>query len=256
MEFGGKNNFYFCEGRFWKGDPIPQISEFTNAISSFFLSIFGLLCLFYPRKKKLNRVLQYLYILLILCGINSCLFHSSMSKGWKYMDELPMIIMISLGVSEHILAYAQYKKKNLTPVIKHGIQGVMMSYMLLVMVFDIVMEDPIYFRTFFGLPYVVVVYFLYYTYKNTEKYIKYVIRMSVISGLSGLCCWLLDYHFCNQWTVYLYFHSLWHILIGYSTTCLFEILHYYRIKNDNDITVKYILNLIPLIDGKIKKNSF
>lgn len=252
--FGGPNNFFFCEGRLWKGKPFPRIAEFSNAITSLVLSYYGIVCLFFPRNNPLKKTSQYLYVLLILCGICSCIFHSSMSKGWQYMDELPMIIMITFGVSEKILAILNYKNIQLSSVLEHGIKLIMMFYMLSVMVIDIIMEDPTFFRTFFGIPYIIISYMLYLTYKNSEKNIKKIVRNGAICGIIGLISWILDYHLCNQWTVYLYFHSLWHILIGYCTCCLFELLHYYKIKKETEnIEVKYICYVIPIIDGKQKE---
>lgn len=252
--FGGPNNFYFCEGRLWNGNPFPKIAEFSNAITSLVLSLYGIVCLFYTRNIPLKTTSQYLYILLILCGLCSSVFHSSMSKGWQYMDELPMILMITFGVSEKILAVYHYKNIILSPIIKHGIKLIMMFYMLSVMVIDIIMEDPTFFRTFFGIPYIIISFILYDTYQNSGYAIRKIVINGAISGVIGLICWILDYHLCNQVTVYLYFHSLWHILIGYCSCCLFELLHYYKIKKETEnIEVKYICYVIPIIDGKQKK---
>jgi len=241
--WNNETNIKFCEGKMNENYPIENIKEFINGITSLFLSFCGIYGLSVYRKYRLSRTNQLLYTLLIICGIGSCFFHFTLNHGWKMMDEIPMIMLITIGCSYYV--YIANQNNKIKTIL---IDIFALSYLLITIEVDYLEKEPYFFRYLFGIPFIYVIYLLSINKQNCKKDIKSIINKSLFYGISGFFFWILDLFLCNNFTVFLYLHSFWHIHISLCGYYLIEFLQYMNItqKKKTYITVNKILTFVDI----------
>jgi len=86
----------YCESVYFSEVPFQGIHEFGNSISSLVLVFTGVYNLF---QNQPNVIYQYTYSLLIVNGVGSALFHSTLKEFWHSFDIIPMILILSLSIT-------------------------------------------------------------------------------------------------------------------------------------------------------------
>ena len=80
MNFTNVIDTPFCEGK------LLGIPEYLNIFSSLYITYIGYKELI--KKKHMLIDIQKIYVMLILCGLASFMFHYTMFFGWKMFDEI------------------------------------------------------------------------------------------------------------------------------------------------------------------------
>ena len=84
-------NFNNYDHNFCEGD-IYGMPEYFNALTSFVISAFGIMGIFNVYNKDI--IIKMLFMILIMCGLGSVLYHIYGTIGWALFDEFPMILII------------------------------------------------------------------------------------------------------------------------------------------------------------------
>ena len=88
-------NFNDYDHNFCEGD-IYGMPEYFNALTSLVISVFGLLGIYNVYNRDI--IIKILFIILIMCGLGSTLYHTYGTIGWALFDEFPMILIIFLSL--------------------------------------------------------------------------------------------------------------------------------------------------------------
>ena len=262
--------FTFCEGEFYRGQPVESIVEFANTVSSFILFAFGMLGLYGSLHSGI--LIQIMNSLLVLNGIGSILFHATMQFGWSLIDEIPMILMMQVGNTVIVdLVLRLFVKDRGYEKTYHFLATtnvlVYTFYGIFTVTLDATNSNPTLFRILFAAPYLVIVggmlliYFnrpnnvsntvqnspqLMQSYSPNSFYVKLsdplvvdsqleldvysLVWFSIFTGVVGMICWMTDTLACNETISTLRLHAIWHILIAYSTHCQLSMAGYLRAK--------------------------
>ena len=81
----------FCEPKYATS---PYFAEFYNALSSLVYVVAGGVGLIFSRQWVYDWRIQAAWIMLIVVGIGSVLFHSTMRFAMELCDEIPMLLLI------------------------------------------------------------------------------------------------------------------------------------------------------------------
>lgn len=191
-----------------------MIVEFWNSISSLFISVLGVVGVYYYPNATI------LYHTLIPIGITSFYFHATLSLLGQMLDEF--FIAYSIVVSLHYINY--YVCRICNPYYLIVINGAQII---------ILFVNPSLNR-FILFMYAGYCYKIINHIKNTEctdlslKHINIAQKVFIMA----VCCWLIDY-LC---VLPINLHALWHVLIGVSATFIF---HGLRVISSNSLpTIK------------------
>lgn len=178
---------HFCESKVY-----PNRPEYINSISSIFMVFIPLLYEF-PKMISFRRVI----ILIMFNGLASAYYHYNLSWMGKQMNEITMIFIIHIGLSQ-LLNILNYRKK-----IIYYFNDIYIIFMIAINTFPML---DILFPILFLFP-LIELLILIFLLK------KFLIRLDIrpiFIAIFGGFCWILSELLCNK---YLYFgHAIWHIL--------------------------------------------
>jgi len=185
------------------------IIEFWNSISSLIISVLGLVGIYYYPDTAI------LYHTLIPIGITSFYFHATLSVLGQLLDEL--FIAYSIVISLHYVNNYIYKICNpYFLILLNGTQIIVLFINPNINRFILFM--------YAGYCYKIINHIKNTT--STNLSFKY-ITMSQYIFIIALTCWVIDY-VCF---ISINLHAIWHILIGISTSYIFNALRI--VKNNN-----------------------
>jgi len=240
------SNFNFCEGQISAYHHNKYFEEFINSISSLFITFLGVYGLYISRNFKLSKGVIKSYVLLIICGIGSALFHSNLIELFRYLDEFPMIL--SSTYSTYIFSYYFANSR----LLKYLLCLFWYSYCIILMALNIFIHPDL-FRTLFGIPMALTIIII--TIVSIKKnIIRRIIPRLIILPVVAVTLWSIDMHYCCSYIHYLYLHTCWHILIGYTAILIIEIniiFTLYRKKCNMDQIIIY--DKFPLFYADINK---
>ena len=189
------------------------IVEFWNSISSLFISVLGVIGVYYYYPNA-----AILYHTLIPIGLTSFYFHATLSLFGQILDEF--FIAYSIVISLHYINY--YVCRICNPYYLILINGTQII---------ILFVNPTLNR-FILFAYAGYCYKIINHIKNNEcadlplKYITIAQKIFMMA----VCCWLIDY-LC---VLPINLHALWHVLIGVSATFIFHAL---RVISNHDLSI-------------------
>lgn len=214
----------WCENNY---EVTYHIAEFVNSFSSLFISVVGLIGTHY------HPNITVLYINLILIGLTSFYFHSTLSVAGQMADELSIMVAIistTIYINSFILRWIP--------------NGLMLFISIIKFVSMFIFPE---FNRFilFTWSLVILKYFKYF-YDMSSNKIKHNIKMAVMYFATATSCWLIDYMCIHNLSLY-YLHGWWHILIGMCGYYVFvaiddmtiESFSNYNMHNMNKRTPKY-----------------
>ena len=275
--------FTFCEGKYNNNWPINGIEEFGNSVSSFFLTAFGIFGLY--GSVYTGPIIQNLYSALVVNGVGSVLFHATLKRGFKFIDEIPMVIMMAYGntILFDELFYKFIKtpgsvlseKKGYTTLVPHhrylyailsnSITLFFNIYLTFTIALDATNSNPGIFRLLFSLPYaflligLLIVWFNQNKWNNEskdEKEIFSLVWFSIVFGFIGFFSWMSDTYLCiHPFVSYLYLHCIWHISISYTTYCMITLISFIKAHNRGyHVRVNWYLKFIPTVTWILNKH--
>ncbi|KAI8643799.1 alkaline phytoceramidase family protein [Parasitella parasitica] len=228
------------------------IAEFWNTVSSLAMVALGFLGVALHHK-SLGWRLSASYLLIVVVGIGSVLFHATLQFEHQMWDEVPMVwcacqllwVLLDehgyqgIGYTTSISIYCAFAT-YVTSVNKGTTQFFM-------------------FQSSFGLVMWTDLYFVYKLYKNVDN--EQVIRLfhqGCKFLLLALGVWLFDSNFCFVFdhVPNPQFHAWWHVLMCTSLHYFFVACgHESVVRAGERAKIKYFLNTIPYVDKVVKERK-
>lgn len=216
----------FCESM---GEQLPY-PELTNFYSSFFISFIGLIGLYLNFTSNLkSKIIAMTYGLFFINGIGAAGFHYTQQKGWGVIDELSMMIAVSLGsLYLYIMVFKTENIKYNNYVLNIIFSISCVAYLIFGYSLSLFDDTRDFFPIIFTIPTVSLLPPLYFIdthyYKNDttgasnmmKKGVYLCIITAIIWGFSENLCF--HYHFIKN----LYLHSVWHIGFSYGMFLICE----------------------------------
>ncbi|KAI8058649.1 alkaline phytoceramidase family protein [Gilbertella persicaria] len=220
------------------------IAEFWNTLSSLAMVALGWLGVALHHK-SLGWRLSAGYLLIVIVGIGSMLFHATLQFEHQMWDEVPMVwtacYLMWVLLSEHGYQ-SQYHTIGislycaLATFVTSQNKGTTQFYM---------------FQSSFGIVMWTDLYFVYKIYYHTQlAHIKQLFHQGVYLLVLAISVWLFDANLCF---VYAYLpnpqlHAWWHLLMCSSLHYFFVACgHESVVRRGDRAEIKYFLNMIPYV---------
>lgn len=235
----------FCETNFF--DNNEPISSFT----SIFIIVLNILPLFLNKfsillfQNSQIVIIIWIYILLIINGIFSCLFHIMKDKKkWELLDSLTMQMAVFSSILVIVNNYIENKQKIIHYRINIFIYLIFLLFPFIIQIID--MYEIKNFsghsfslgNIFFGLGLlticimIFVMYYVTHKIKIQEKKLYVYIWVGMMFFIIGIFSWFITEYLCKQIGWYAYIgHSVWHITIAYGSVLWIQSLLYLTIQN-------------------------
>jgi dihydroceramidase len=252
------------------------IAEFWNTVSNVLMILAGIYGIYWFNKnnkivsmkkessshKKYPFEVKICFIMLMMVGIGSTLFHMTLLSSMQLLDELPMLYGISTIVyANYSLLLSCHNLETQTPndfltykLLKNKqlVLKVLISYSLVITcIYVFVWRNALFFQTSFGTMVILLIFFNVNAIRMLKLNKKLFYLIVFYSGF-GFILWNIDYHSCSTLQSYrsgvdvLYtqglvqyngyianfiantlkafsqFHALWHILAGYA--CFLQVI--------------------------------
>ena len=170
-----------------------MIAEYYNTLSNIPMILLGYYGYYYHY--KLHRQVNYRFIVLMIIGVGSFVFHTTMSRFGQLLDEIPMIWLNSFLLFDMFPSILLF----IPPIIISILYGIFNYYSIFLIY--IALTGSIVFLA----PIVIL----------KSPLSKKLITISLSLFTLGFIKWLLDFAFCPQLHDY-YLHAWWHIWSGLS----------------------------------------
>ena len=266
-----KIDHHFCEGKITGNTP-----ELLNSYSSLFISLYSLHGLFINKlsndnlletddgylssNTKLlylywnsNFIIKLMYSILFITGIGSFGYHWTEQIGWAFMDEMPMIVSLCIGIVYIENTLFLLKKKTVYNSLFFENSDVYYKLKQLffssIMIVGLVCNTSLYQRNWFPYYFVVLLIYMsyifwcvlikfvnneYFTRSNTNNIItppQNIINLGntcLYILLTSVIIWVITELGCDYTHNYILLlgHPLWHILIGYVFYNIIQIVYY------------------------------
>lgn len=229
----------FCESTVG-GPPEP-----VNAITSLFMTFYGLMGLFITRNH--NIVIRLTSAMLAVTGIGSTIYHWTLHTGWGEIDSLPMLMASYLGAyqAHDAIIYKYYALDNANRRLYEKMSGIlaliMMGGLAVSLALSVVEDTGVYFPIYFAIPELLiglaVLLIRFISHKNiTEtdnkdiyKAFKYM-YIGFGTAILAAIFWISTESACkkdgNEWIRFLYAHGVWHFTISMGMYYLMQFLVY------------------------------
>ena len=216
--WNGHVGFTFCEGA-WTDPQSWGVDELANCLSSCVLLGVGIKG---GLRKGADNFTYLLYGALTVCGIGSLLFHAHLIEAFRFVDELSILYLVSLGYYVGALDYLRQKEIR-RPVIRYLFAVVSIISFIGIAEVDI-FNGNLY--LFCGLTALLVAGIFFFAVKGVEYLIpaeqELVRNAQLVCGVASVA-WIVDMAFCWEIVSYLYLHSIWHCLMAVTINYLIEI---------------------------------
>ncbi len=200
----------------------PYIVEYYNTLSSIPMIFLGIYGLYYHN--KLHHHINYRFIILMLIGFGSTLFHATMHRFTQLLDEIPMIWLNSVLVYELIPS----------------------SYWFISAFFISIIYNLYHIYSIFIVYFTVSGLFVFFIPIQMRKnaFAKKLLTIALTLFTIGFIKWIIDNIFCSYVHDY-YLHAWWHIWSGLSL--------YYYIQFQLAMKPHNIYSFFPLVVVKVIK---
>ncbi|KAI8967726.1 ceramidase [Mycotypha africana] len=236
------------------------IAEFWNTISSLAMVVLGLLGVALHHR-SLGWKLSISYLLIVVVGIGSVLFHATLQFEHQMWDEVPMVwtacYLLWVLLGEH----GDYgKRKN-----SYGI-GILLycAFATYVTSMNKGTTQFFMFQTSFGFVMWSDLYLVYQLYKKARPETLKLFQQGTVFLIFAITVWLIDSNLCF---VYQYLpnpqlHAWWHVLMCTSLHYFFVACGYesvWKEEKKTNVRIGYCLGLIPFVqaddkDGRKKES--
>lgn len=230
----------------------PYIAEFWNVLSNLSFIVLSVLGLRHSLASGFERRFHTQFILLMVIGIGSALFHGTLRVVEQQCDETPMIWALLMW------GYILYGQ-DISPRRRSAVRVVLFLIGLVFALTHSIYRFTTSFQLMFGLGSFACARRLYGHYcalgngagsSHHHARARAVARHYCVSGLTGLGLWLMDFHLCHvvsSWRVNPQGHAWWHLFMGISAYHGPVFMQYVRaLENHRDPEIRYRFRYLPL----------
>eukprot|EP00088_Acartia_fossae_P008315 TRINITY_DN13963_c0_g1_i1.p1 TRINITY_DN13963_c0_g1~~TRINITY_DN13963_c0_g1_i1.p1 ORF type:complete len:265 (-),score=4.86 TRINITY_DN13963_c0_g1_i1:257-1051(-) len=214
----------------------PWVAEFWNTVSNISMIIPPLYGIYSCYKLGLETRYVLSYLLFLMVGIGSTLFHMTLKYPMQLLDELPMIYTTCMFI------YALAVVKEGPGKQRKGVIAGLILYAIAFTVIYAVHSNPLIHEVMYG----ILVFFLifqafYLMYHETNSTSNKLAFVGVMMYAIAFLLWNIDNNFCHHLKkfrggvsypvgVLSELHAWWHLLVGYSTYLHIIFSSHYRLK--------------------------
>ena len=273
---------HFCEGKI-----TGKMPELFNAYSSLVISLYSLYgifintinidkdCVELPNTQIVylhannQFIIKLMYSILYITGIGSFGYHWTEQVGWAFMDEMPMIVSLCIGVLyiENTLFNLKTQKvyNSLFLINSEYIYNFKLLFFTSIMIIGLVCNTSITYRNLFPYYFAILLIYMcyifwcvlvkfvnteYFTTSNTNHCINYSSNIIYLGNtslyllLTSVVIWAVTELGCDYThnSILLLGHPLWHILIGYVFYNIIQIVYYINLYHQYMILKKFDYN--------------
>lgn len=204
------------------------IAEFWNTFSSVSMSVVGIYMLYLYKNQPLTRCIKTCHWMLVLMGIGSVYFHSTLSYAGQLVDELTMFWYLLLALM-HVFRNVRGRK---TQVLKRVVLGSVGLYYTVLMI-SLNSLPTVQFVLFQG-TFISLAFYLWHnvydTARSDTKALQQMRRGTVLICLAW-SSWMADYFLCDAVQNY-HLHAFWHIIATGALYYLSQVQVYTHFTND------------------------
>lgn len=209
---------FFCEGS------ITGLPEYYNSYSSLLFCIIGLIGIYDVHYTYNNHfILTFIYSLFFTLGIGSFGYHWTGNIGWALLDEIPMILLINVG-----LMYIRYLLfLHNKQYINYYLSLIFLSFFMVLFIVINSMENyRLYFPFFFGIYMVIFIINYIMLILLYKKYIYPSINI-IVYILFGALFWIFTENICTIYKYYFFIfgHPLWHIIMAIGFNNIIQLIY-------------------------------
>ncbi|KAJ1958538.1 alkaline ceramidase ydc1 [Dispira parvispora] len=220
------------------------------------LAFFGL---YFVKKHDMERRFSMCFLGMILVGLGSSLFHSTLRFEMQLMDELPMI---------YATCFCLYSVFQMRREAKHASELKVLLFLYCAFVTAVYLKspNPVFHQVAYGLEMLAVAVRCYQLIQQIlpgayRDSLVSLIKYSTGTFLSGFILWNIDTLFCphlqssrrvvgSPWDVLLQFHGWWHVLTGlgcYGFVTLTMAMRLYFLDKHRKYKVCYFKGILPYL---------
>ncbi|RKP40095.1 ceramidase, partial [Dimargaris cristalligena] len=246
----------------------PYVAEFWNTMTNTCYLGLAALGIYFIRKYQMETRFAVCYAGMLLVGIGSCLFHTTLHFEMQLMDELPMIYATC------ICLYALIEMDSTRKYNAKLIAG-LLAYCVFVTFTYISSPNPVFHQVAYGLEMVVILLRIVQLLGRIpegeyKRQLSRLARFSTCTFLSGFAMWNLDNAFCSAlqelrhtvgmpWAVVLQFHGWWHALTAvgcYGFILLTQSMRLFYLRKHHKYEIKYLRNILPVLHHRLDEKDF
>jgi len=211
------------------------IAEFWNTVSNISMIIPPIYGLYNAYNQKLERRYMIAYLLLLLVGIGSSMFHMTLQYSMQLLDELPMMFTTCVFIYCMAQIKAGPEKSN------YILMMMLFLYSAAFVAIYMVWTNPLVMESMYGvLVVVLIVQCAYLVYKERDPGCLKLFGVGTFMYALAFLLWNIDNNFCSTLQdfrasapaglgVLSQLHAWWHLLAGYSTYIHIVFSSHYRL---------------------------
>ncbi|CAF3129900.1 unnamed protein product [Rotaria sp. Silwood2] len=220
----GSSKVDWCEPNYVVSE---YIAEFWNTVSNIFFFLVPplMIFLFRPYSKRVANGIAILWILLIIIGIGSVYFHATLSLAGQLLDEISILWVLVIG-------YALFLPATYLPR-SFRVQRCII-FALVITCFSFVYPYANAFALMLlGLP--ATGFIILHFSRCDNPRVKHLGIHCLVMWIIAVTIWISDRMFCSYWLSisFPYLHSIWHVLILFSSNEGIVVCAYLTIKQQN-----------------------
>ncbi|CAF1499079.1 unnamed protein product [Rotaria magnacalcarata] len=226
----GSSTVDWCEPNYVVSE---YIAEFWNTVSNvfFFLVPPFMIILFRPYSKRVANGIGILWIILIVIGAGSVYFHATLSLAGQLVDEISILWVLALGYA--LFLPAAYLPQSFR-VQRHRFVYSCIIFASIITGCSFVYPYANAFALMtLGLP--AIFFIVLHLLRSESTRIKSLGIHCFAMWVIAVTIWISDRMFCSYWLSisFPYLHSIWHVLILFSSNQGIVICGYLTIKQQN-----------------------
>ncbi|CAF1204559.1 unnamed protein product [Adineta ricciae] len=230
----GSSNVDWCEPNYVVS---AYISEFWNTVSNIFFFLVPplMIALFASYSKRTANGISVLWILLIIIGTGSVYFHATLSLAGQLVDEISILWVLMAGYALFLPAtYFPQSLRVQRALYKWGVTHNSGHCIVLTMIITCLSIIYPYANAFalmiLGLP--AIAFLAVHLSKCDNRRIKNLGIHCLGMWAIAVTVWICDRTFCSFWLSisFPYLHSIWHVLILFSSNEAIVVCAYLLIK--------------------------
>lgn len=182
------SNIDWCESNYQVS---YYIAEFWNTLSNIFIIVFSVIGLGYARRDNLELRFILCYVILLIVGIGSALFHGTLLYQTQLLDELPMIYATAclVYITKEIAGEKDSYNKQLIAILGTICTVVTVTY--------VAMNIPIIFQASFVVLAIIALCYSVLIVMN-YKHSRLLFMTGIGLFLTGAVIWITDRVLCDQ----------------------------------------------------------
>jgi len=208
------------------------IAEFYNTLSSLPMIWMGLIGVIECRRLQLPRQYALSFFALLIVGVGSVLFHSTLSYSAQLADELPMILGSLVFFYQMWELVTSKTKRGRFYIPEWMTVSLLVGYgALTTLLMAIWTASPLPMNISYTAMVLFIIVAAVRLYRDAEQpMMRRMFELSLLCYFFACGCWLTEKYFCQAgMPVTQYLHAVWHLSAGFGTYAFLQWTTYMKV---------------------------